>query len=92
MSENQIEEKKGWSWLGFFFAAYYYAGYGNLKKGLIYAAIGAFPLFGLIIAIISGKNARKDLPIGKQDFQWSNIGIAVVVNAIAIILLQLAIR
>ncbi|EQB34855.1 hypothetical protein M947_10315 [Sulfurimonas hongkongensis] len=20
MSENQVEEKKGWSWLGFFFA------------------------------------------------------------------------
>ncbi len=77
MSENQVEEKKGWSWLGFFFAPYYYAGYGKVKKGVIYAIIGAFPLFGLIIGIIAGKNARKDLPIGKQDFKWANVALTV---------------
>lgn len=91
MLENQVEEKKGWSWLGFFFAPHYYAGYGDLKKGLIYAVIGAFPLFGLIIGIISGRNARKDLPIGKQDFKWANVGITVVVNIIVAIILQIAI-
>jgi len=77
MEENQVEEKKGWSWLGFFFAPHYYAGYGDVKKGVIYALIGAFPLFGLIIAIISGRNARKELPIGKQDFNWKNVVLTV---------------
>jgi hypothetical protein len=77
MEENQVEEKKGWSWLGFFFAPYYYAGYGNVKKGAIYAIIGAFPLFGLIIGVISGRNARKELPIGKQDFNWKNVALTV---------------
>jgi len=28
------KEIKGWSWLGFIFMPYYYAGYGDLKKGL----------------------------------------------------------
>jgi len=81
MSEEQKilskDEKSGWNWLGFFFAPYYYAGYGDLKKGGIYAVVGAFPLFGLIIAIISGKNANKDLPIGKQEFNWKNVAVAV---------------
>ena len=35
MEENQVEEKQGWSWLGFFFAPHYYAGYGSLQKGII---------------------------------------------------------
>ena len=78
MEENQVEEKKGWSWLGFFFAPHYYAGYGEVKKGIIYAIIGAFPLFGLIIGVIAGKNAKKDLPIGKQDFKWLNVALTVV--------------
>ncbi|MFK5881645.1 MAG: hypothetical protein QM482_05480 [Sulfurospirillum sp.] len=49
----------------------------SLKKGIIYAIIGAFPLFGLIIGIIAGKNARKDLLIGKQDFKWANVALTV---------------
>jgi hypothetical protein len=37
------EEIKGWSWLGFLFMPYYYAGYGDLTKGLTVAvAIGLF--------------------------------------------------
>ena len=91
MSENQVEEKKGWSWLGFFFAPHYYAGYGNLKKGLIYAVIGAFPLFALIIGIIAGRSAKKELPIGKQDFKWANVIITVVVNIVVAIILQIVI-
>ena len=77
MSENQNKEKKGWSWLGFFFAPHYYAGYGEVKKGAFYAIVGAFPLFGLIIAIIAGKNAKKDLPIKKQDFKWINVVLTI---------------
>lgn len=33
MSEDG-NKNKGWSWLGFFFAPYYYAGYGKLGKGM----------------------------------------------------------
>ena len=92
MSENQIEEKKGWSWLGFFFAPLYYAGYGNIKKGVIYAIIGAFPLFGLIIAIIAGKNARKELPIGKQKFKWVNVVLIIFLYVASAMIMQVAIK
>ena len=82
MEENTQEIKKGWSWKGFFFAPYYYAGYGNLKRGLIYAVVGSFPLFSLVIAFMSGRNANKDLPIGKQEFNWKNAGITIVVGVV----------
>lgn len=38
----EIEEKKGWSWLGFLFMPYYYAGYGALQKGIIFAILAGF--------------------------------------------------
>ena len=92
MSEVQAEKKRGWSWLGFCFAPYYYAGYGDLKKGCIYAIIGAFPLFGIIIGIIAGKNARKDLPIGEEDFKWKNVAITVVLTVVSALIMQTLIQ
>ena len=96
MSENQEEVKKGWSWLGLFFAPYYYAGYGELKKGIIYGSLIAIPFIGIItsivIGILSGKNARKDLPIGKQKFKWVNVAITFAVMATVSIILQFAVE
>ena len=92
MLVTQEEEKKGWSWLGFAFAPYYYAGYGNLKKGILYAVFGVFPLFGLIIAIMGGRNARKDLPIGKQKFSWGNVAIIVALTIVNAVAIQMAIE
>lgn len=83
MLKVQEEEKKGWSWLGFLFTPYYYAGYGNLKKGITYAIVGAFPLFGLIIAVIGGINAKKNLPIGKQKFKWINVVMALTLTIVS---------
>jgi len=37
--EMETQEKKGWSWLGFLFTPYYYMGYNDLKKGIIFAVI-----------------------------------------------------
>ena len=67
------EKKTGWSWLGFFFSGYYYAGYGNLKIGLLYAVLSAIPNAGIVIAIIAGINAKKDLPVGQIKFVWKNL-------------------
>jgi len=89
MSENQVEEKKGWSWLGFFFAPYYYAGYGDLKKGIIFALLAGIPFVALIVGVYGGLKAREELPIKKQDFNWKNVGIAVVVYFIAFVSIQL---
>lgn len=79
MSENQVEEKKGWSWLGFFFAPNYYAGYGKFKKGIILSLIQIIPLIGLFINIYAGIKAKKELPIGKQSFNWKlAIGVSFI--------------
>jgi hypothetical protein len=82
---------KGWNWLGFFFPHAYYAGYGNLKRGIIYAVISGFPLFAIIVAILGGKNSNKDLPVGEIPFNWKNVVIAVVVNMISFTVLQIGI-
>jgi hypothetical protein len=94
-----MEEKKGWSWLGFLFMPYYYAGYGALQKGSIFAILTGFiagievgtSVVALIIvlfigigtAIYGGMNAKKELPVGKQDFSWKNVIIATVAYTIA---------
>lgn len=88
------EEIKSWSWLGFLFMPYYYAGYGDLKKGLSVAVfigvLGAVTekfmqadtmmifllvstVLGLTIAIYGGTQAKKELPIKKQKFNWLNV-------------------
>ncbi len=102
------EEIKGWSWLGFLFMPYYYAGYGDLKKGLTVAVfiglLGAITekfmqadtmmvfllvsaVLGLSIAIYGGTQAKKELPIKKQKFNWLNVFyafLAYVVGALIV--------
>jgi len=68
---------------------YYYAGYGDLKKGITVAAVlGLFAgvqydthiiiiiiglLLGLVVAIYGGIKAKKELPVKKQKFSWLNV-------------------
>lgn len=87
--EEKKEIKKGWNWLAFFFAPYYYAGYGRLKRGLVYAVVGGLiPLFALAFAIESGRKANKDLPIDEQEFNWKNAGITIAVSILIGVLLN----
>jgi len=92
MQENQVEEKKGWSWMGFLFAPHYYAGYGNLKVGIILAVIGGImPLLSIFTGIYGGLKAKKELPIGEQEFNWKNVGITVVIIIVISIISQMLI-
>lgn len=69
-----MENKKGWSWMGFLFAPHYYAGYGQLKKGLLLAVIsGIMPLIAIAVGIYGGLKARKELPIKEVAFNWKNV-------------------
>lgn len=92
MSENQVEEKKGWSWLGFFFAPFYYAGYGQLAIGILFVILWDIPFVGLIVAIYAGLRARKELPIKQQEFQWKDVGIVLLFNIIFITVVNLIIK
>ena len=95
------EEIKGWSWLGFLFMPYYYAGYGELKKGIVLSIIAGLMagvqtessvviliiiLVGLSIAVYGGLNGRKELPIKKQKFSWKNVMIAIGVYIVAMVI------
>jgi len=80
METEEIVEKKGWSWLGFLFAPSYYAGYGDLTKGFIFAIISGFPLFAIFICIYGGLRAKKELPIGEVKFKWLNVLIVIILT------------
>jgi len=86
------ETKKGWSWLGFFFGPYYYAGYGLFKKGLILGFISIIPIIGYIaIPIYCGINAKKELPTGERPFDWkSSFGLLGVFVAIVLVFATIA--
>lgn len=81
--QGQNPQKSGWSWMGFLFGIFYYAGYGKLKKAIIMGLPIAIPIIGiivsLVIAIYCGINARRDLPIKKVPFGWSNVGIVLLI-------------
>lgn len=78
----QTAEKKGFSLMGLIFGAYYYVGYGKLKKGLILGAISSFPLFAVFINIYLGFKAKKELPIGEVAFNWKNIFILFIIQLV----------
>lgn len=79
--------KKEWSWWGFFFNIYYYAGYGNLKKAIILTLIYFIPLIGWLITMIySGAKANEDLPIKKIPFSWIKVFIILVFISVYILL------
>lgn len=63
-------EKKGFSWMGLLFGGAYYAGYGQLVKGLIMAVISFIPLTAIPVNIYAGLKAKKHLPVGAQAFEW----------------------
>jgi len=95
------KEIQGWSWLGFLFMPYYYAGYGALKKGSIFALIAGLiagvdytvsivlfvitVMIGLGIAVYGGLKAKAELPIKEQMFSWKNVMVAVGVYVIAML-------
>ncbi|WP_169752679.1 hypothetical protein [Campylobacter mucosalis] len=92
-SQGQNPQKSGWSWIGFLFPAYYYAGYGKLKKGIIMAIIVSIPVINLVTALVvgiyGGINAKRELPIKEVPFNWGNVGIVLLVITVFLGLLLL---
>ena len=84
MEENNNETKKGFSWLGFFFSAYYYAGYGKLVKGIVLSVLQiCIPIIGTFgVMIYGGIKERKELPIKEVAFKWLNVVIIFIVGSI----------
>lgn len=90
-NKQQAPKKDGWSWLGFLFNIYYYAGYGKFKEALIVGVVYALlpqsitMSVGIALGVYGGLKARNDLPIGEVPFSWGKVGLlALIVISIAI--------
>lgn len=84
-----MEKKNGWSWMGFLFAPHYYAGYGQLNKGLVLAIIsGIMPLVAIAVGIYGGLKAHKELPIKEVEFSWKNVAFTVVTVIVVSVISQ----
>lgn len=73
------DKSKGFSWLGFFFNIYYYAGYGKLKLSIIFTVI-----FALLLGILGGLQS-------KIIYTSPNVGIILYFIVLTIICLSLPI-
>jgi hypothetical protein len=71
------EKPKGFSWMGFLFGPHYYAGYGDIKKGIIFAILsGTLPLIAIFVHIFTGVKANKELPVKQVLFKWPNAALS----------------
>jgi hypothetical protein len=80
--ENQ-STNSGWSWMGFLFNIYYYAGYGKLKKAIIMSLLMLLIIPMFIIPFYCGFKAKSELPIKQVPFSWGKVGILVLVYLVA---------
>lgn len=103
--KTDAHNKKGWSWLGFFFMPYYYAGYGALTKGIIAAAvlglaagiqdinhmalIAVSLVVWFAVAIYGGLKSKEELPVKVQKFNWLKVMLAMFIYAIGVVISSL---
>lgn len=92
MEENNAKQQS-WSWLGLFFGPYYYAGYGKFKKAVLLGFLNIIPIVGYIgIPIYCGLKAKKELPIGEKQFNWSSVfGLLGIYVAVAFVFFSIAV-
>ncbi len=74
-----MKDNKGFNWMALIFAPMYYAGYGKIGMGLLFALIGIIPLAFIPVHFYAGYKANSDLAIGKTPFRWGSVAIVLVV-------------
>jgi hypothetical protein len=81
---NYMEQIKppGFNGMALLFGPQYYAGYGNLKKGIILACVSALPITAFCVNVYCALKANRDLPVGKVAFNWKNAVIVGVLNSV----------
>jgi hypothetical protein len=90
--QNGVEKNlqiSGWSWMGFLFNIYYYAGYGKLKKAIIMSLLMLLVIPMFIIPFYCGFKAKSELPRKQVPFSWGKVGIVVVVYMVVQIVFQI---
>lgn len=65
-----MSESKKFNVLALFFAPAYYAGYGKVGKGVVFAIIGFLPITAIAVNIYAAFRANRDLPVKQVPFNW----------------------
>jgi hypothetical protein len=68
------------NWYALVFGPYYYAGYGKMSKGIVMALIGSLPITAIFVNVYAAIKANKDLPVGKQEFNWKDCLITLAIG------------
>lgn len=76
---------KPFNLIAFFFAPFYYIGYGQVLRGVAFFLLSLLPIGAIVVSFWAGFRANKELPVGEVPFNWRNVGIAFVAFAIVIL-------
>lgn len=79
-NEQATNPKAGFNIWAFLFSGPYYAGKGQLKKGLLFSVLSALPFLYVVMPFFGGFRANKE--ISNPDFNWKKALLAGVLNAI----------
>lgn len=79
--KNTVKKQTGFNWWAFFAAGPYFAGKGQLGKGLLMGCMSSHPLLLLIVGIYGGFSAKELQSI--KSFSWGKAFIIVVVQVVA---------
>lgn len=89
LTHNIKSDQTGYNWFALLSGGGpYYAGYGNVTKGIILAVIaGILPILAIIVAIYGGAKANKELPVRKVPFQWSKFALVLAIQSVVSIII-----
>ena len=62
----------------FFFAPFYYIGYGQYIRGALFLMVSLVPMLALGVSLYAGFRADKELPVGQRPFDWRAVMIAMI--------------
>ena len=71
--------------MAFIFAPFYYIGYGQITKGILFFIGMLIPGVALIISVYTGFRANRELPVGKIPFNWKAVWFSAGIFALVLI-------
>ncbi|MDT8446694.1 MAG: hypothetical protein RRB13_07335 [bacterium] len=74
--------------IAFFFAPFYYIGYGQIVRGIAFFFLSLIPVGAILVSFWAGFRANKELPIGEVPFNWRNVGLSLAGFTLLVILLR----
>ena len=77
-SDPEPPPVKPFNLIAFFFAPFYYIGYGQYLRGLVFMLVSLVPVLALGVSVYAGFRANRELPIGQRPFDWRAVFLGAV--------------